>query len=396
MSYPVTGPISESWERRWPPGLDPFNPPSSTYVREYSRRSRYRQAKPYNLVLPFSYTYQVVDKFPSNGTSHRFAEYDAINSTGVAGLKGELSDPILLNFCLERVHGKFKGKIGSSAEWATAFFERKDGLATLVKRLGSFGSFVSKLKKGDLGGAYRALAHADARVFEKKRLTTRQIKNRRRRAAKLERDRRTGWESRIADGRLKRGPKYFASNFLESQFFWAPTISDVYTTIDILQQDFEPIRVHSSHTATRQYELEVGKCQVIATEKVRMGGTIKIDSPNLWLANRLGVINPAVWIYEAVTLSFVANWFVNIKSFLENFTRYAGLSITDAFHTISHAESRKWYAATSSYFIEGANRSFQVDRYIGLAPGPDLHIRAPWDLNPQRAAIAVSLLLQKL
>lgn len=191
---------------------------------------------------------------------------------------------------------------------------------------------------------------------------------------------------------------------MEYQFFWAPTVDDIYATADILQQEIEPLYIKSHGVGKRDevlYPLDAAnRVEVRMKATVRIGGKVAVQNPNLWLANQLGLVNPALWAYEAVTLSFVANWFVNISDFLGNLTRYAGLSFTDTWHTISHRETREWQwsdsRANPPWFVSGRNSSLRVERKTGLPPGPALQLRAPWQLQPKRAAVAVSLLIQKL
>lgn len=397
---PTTGPTTSVSSGRWPPGLDPFNPPSSDYVNHEVSKTRWRQTKPYNLQLPMTFIEQRVLLFPSNGVSHRFPHFDAINSSGVDGAKGQLSDSVLLNWALEKAHNRFRSKIGEGAAWMTNYVERKQAISTMASRLTSMTTFAVKLRRFDFVGAYKALIHEDLSPGPKGLTPAQRLRRKRQKlSSRAIADKK--FKALLQSGRLKRGSKWFANNFLEYHFFWSPTVSDIYATTDILQQEISPSRIKASATVKRSLDIPFsglsGSTHYSGVEKVRIGGMVTVSNPNLWLANQLGVINPALWIYEAITLSFVANWLVNIESFLTNFTRYAGLSITDAYHTISHSETREWEVySVPAYYVAGKNTSFRVDRVMGLPPGPGLHIRQPWDLSPRRAAAAVSLLLQKL
>lgn len=376
---------------KWAPGLDPFNPPSSSYTRERIFRSRYRQAVPYNTALPYSFEYQVVNKFPSNGTSHRFPEYDALNSTGFPGIKGQLSDPTLANYAVQKARDRFREAMGDAASWGVNLAERRQAMSMMTQRLTSMVGFVRKLKRFDWYGALRELIlnnDSEPKVQRRKRYLQAQLRV----------------NSLIKDGRLKKQAKYFADNYLEFHFGWSPAVSDIYSTIDILQQEIAPNHIRVSAKSDKTERLSAGNTLYKGRDKVKIGATVMISNPNLWLANQLGVVNPAVVAFELIPFSFILDWFVNVSEFLGSFTEHAGMSITDAYWTHSHTESREWEAIGSidiwtgnpAYVVSGSNASFSVYRYLGLPPGPDIQIRKPWALSPRRGAAAASLLVQML
>lgn len=66
---------------------------------------------------------------------------------------------------------------------------------------------------------------------------------------------------------------------------------------------------------------------------VKQGATFTLENKNLFLANRLGLVNPAAVAWELVPFSFVVDWFTNFGGYLDGFTDLVGLSYTDAYTT---------------------------------------------------------------
>jgi hypothetical protein len=106
----------------------------------------------------------------------------------------------------------------------------------------------------------------------------------------------------------------------------------------------------------------------------------------------LGFINPISVAWALVPFSFIVDWFVNVQQVLEQFTDFAGLTLsnpaTTAFYELDYA-----YDRTDIYHPGGYTyKSWEMVRTQGLS-GPVLHLR-PWKgLSPYRGATAIALLL---
>ncbi len=64
-----------------------------------------------------------------------------------------------------------------------------------------------------------------------------------------------------------------------------------------------------------------------------MGCEVTISNPNLYLANNLGLANPAIVVWELIPFSFVVDWFVTVGQFLENGSAWLGLTVTKPYTT---------------------------------------------------------------
>jgi hypothetical protein len=134
--------------------------------------------------------------------------------------------------------------------------------------------------------------------------------------------------------------------------------------------------------------------------RVTYSAGVDIANPNLWLANRMGVINPAVVAWDLVPWSFVVNMFVNVNAVLGSFTDLVGLNLTNVSVTKSYtllqeevvytkwSEHEAYYASSS---VVGKGRS----RTSGSIPKPSLRLRLP-NVNFELMAIASALLRQKV
>jgi hypothetical protein len=134
---------------------------------------------------------------------------------------------------------------------------------------------------------------------------------------------------------------------------------------------------------------------------VTVASTVQITNPNLWLLNRLGLINPGTVIWDLIPWSFVVNMFVNINAILESFTDTVGLDISNQSVTKSYSA----LATTRAYSSEanmklGNYASWDTyhknrTRTTGTIPAVKWAFRVP-DLNWELALIATSLVVQKM
>lgn len=55
-----------------------------------------------------------------------------------------------------------------------------------------------------------------------------------------------------------------------------------------------------------------------------------IHNPNLFLANQLGLINPAYWLWDSTPWSHIVDWWIPVGPFLNSLTASVGLVFSDA------------------------------------------------------------------
>ena len=196
-----------------------------------------------------------------------------------------------------------------------------------------------------------------------------------------------------------------ADGYLEWVFGWKPALADIHNAALTVCQ-LAPItgRVRASVTKVDVLQASTSRNRFTIVERVTVqyrctrSAMYKIDNPNLWLAERAGLINPAAVAWDLVPWSFVVNMFVNTGQLVGSITDFAGVtfpssSITETARAAGKFTCTKWSGygpgyATSSYI--GTHRERGLD---GTAV-PPLTLRMP-NVNWELAAIAASLFTQK-
>lgn len=142
-------------------------------------------------------------------------------------------------------------------------------------------------------------------------------------------------------------PKDASALWLEYWFGWAPLVGDIQATIDVLEQVDAKDRVYrvvgrarsewtdklDSIYASTQYHRDYA--EFAFESRLRLQVDFTISNPNMYLANRLGLVNPAAVLWEVVPFSFVVDWFVKVGDWLSSFTTWVGLKITESWATYS-------------------------------------------------------------
>lgn len=201
--------------------------------------------------------------------------------------------------------------------------------------------------------------------------------------------------------------KSVASNYLEFHFGWSPLIGDIYDAIDVIQKPVKPKLVFGQARTSKGHEVIQNFPPIANTygynwqwgkSAVRLGAKIAVSNPNLALANNLGLINPALVVWELVPFSFVADWFVNVSQVLGSATDFLGLTLQDKYQTwFQEGTLNVIYAGNTppgsheSEFLRWCN----VDRALGFDT-PSLSLLPYKPPGLRRAASAISLLVLQL
>lgn len=132
--------------------------------------------------------------------------------------------------------------------------------------------------------------------------------------------------------------------WLEYWFGWSPTLSDMHNTALALATDpvLAQVRAVGSSRVSLPPITQVvdtdGHYRRVCTESgfvlIKQGCTVEVENYNLFLANRLGLINPATIAWELVPFSFVIDWFVKFGDCISGFTDLAGLRVTKPYATM--------------------------------------------------------------
>lgn len=200
--------------------------------------------------------------------------------------------------------------------------------------------------------------------------------------------------------------------WLEYWFGWSPTANDIGNALlamgsnpiiatvrefGVGRQDLQEKSVSLGNGRSSGNGAYMRRITSSGKVFVKQGATFKLENQNLFLANRLGLVNPLAIAWEVVPFSFVVDWFSNVGAYIESFTDLVGLSYTDAYTT---AYDKIGIRGEYGYFDHPVYRpaicewqQHRMSRKIGLTrPLPTTPRLLNFGSSKTRAASAVSLL----
>lgn len=284
----------------------------------------------------------------------------------------------------------------------------------------AYAALVQTVKSGDAGlgvtlASYKQTyamialrANQIRKLAQRAEITADQInRSRRRRLAEWRRAKR-----RNAPTKWK--PKDFipvgsANVFLEGLFGWLPLYGSIAAGMEILTGDAPYERISRTRLVTKKFPWKdvpgftpgFLSQDCFLTVRCNQSAVFRLNNPNAWLANQMGLINPAVVAWDIVPWSFVVNMFVNVNSLLNQFTDFYGLEISGAatttredYHETSVFKKVHW--AGQPYYIQDSRvlNNYRKVRTLGLTL-PQLEFRLP-SLSLSTAVMAVSLMVQQV
>lgn len=276
---------------------------------------------------------------------------------------------------VNKAREKFLSTLGGSADLGTTIVEWRSSLEMITLRANRLFEGYRHLKKGRFKSFLKTF---DARPKAK--------------------DRRKTWSK----------PKDASAIWIEYWFGWAPTIGDIYASIDVIQNPVRGryIEAASGRKATRSASWrtpEIGdhwSRKSRATLIAKYGGYVTITNPNLYQANQLGLVNPAVILWEVTPFSWFVDWFANVGTFLKGFSDTLGLSFSQLYLTrFSQAECDYYFQVdriTAPSIRSKTEKAERMDMVRSLEPTlrpPQLNVALPLELSHTRAATAISLLV---
>lgn len=152
-----------------------------------------------------------------------------------------------------------------------------------------------------------------------------------------------------------------ANGWLEYSLAWQPMISDIGNAIEVLQAP-EPnlwARSMAKGFLDLQDQRSIGdgdSAQYWGTINLayRIGGELRVVSPNLLLANQLGFINPASIAWSLLPGSFLFDWFIPVGRFLSSWTDLYGYQL------------RRTYVSSLCNFSLGHTNTYQPQNTVVL------------------------------
>lgn len=365
MATPITGPIYETESYLGSPISTGFRPTTS-----WMERSRYRQVRPYNLNLSYAY-FKARASYSSNSDSF-YKHYYQVEAYGKCASTNWSSHYIASAY--NNAYARFQAKItGDRAQLGSALAEWRKTAAMVNNRSLQLFQFVRAVKRGRFGEANKLL--------------------------KIRR----GFRPKAKD---------LAGMVLEYSFGWAPTVMDIHSGMKVLTGGIPPSWVKTSAKNAFTYQLTSGTSPFRYSEtnsgaiKVSVGAVVYLTNPNLWLAEQLGLVNPAGVLWEITPFSFLVDYFVNVGDVLNSWTDTLGISLGNAYRTWGLECTSGGYQE-GGYFPPGppkygalnlnqfTGHAYRVVRDSGSLPGPTLQFTPP-RVSLRRATTSIALLIQLL
>lgn len=198
-----------------------------------------------------------------------------------------------------------------------------------------------------------------------------------------------------------------ASDVLEGEFGWLPLVQDIHNALVSACQTLPSDWIRASSRFTR-YDVNVSAGAPKFTTTVSGHGictiaaSVVITNPNLWLLNRLGLINPLTVAWDLVPWSFVVAMFVNINQLISCLSDTVGLTLSQQTVTYTSSLLREQVVVWKNALPGGGDRVSVMNvnckrknRTAGSIPLPSLQMKVP-DFTPNLAVIASALVVQKV
>lgn len=344
----------------------------------YFWKDSWKQAKPYNLVLPFStgrFRYSLV----SAGVP-RFTFFSPGQmQTWMESYGDGVYEANSRNACYAKLIGKLRAQ---NANLGVTLGEHESARKIIVNRSRDLFGLASKLARRDFRGAYRAL---------KGSLPSKKVDY----------------------------PKGISGLWLEWSWGWAPMISDIGEALETLVSPITPLYIRASHTrndAWRAYDSTVGSDVFRRFHiyedwnykyRCSTGCAVAVNNPNVALANRLGLINIPGIIWAVQPFSFIIDKYINIGQMIGSLSDTYGFTLSQTWNAWKMNISSSGRASdvretphNSGQWLEydwwTANGTSEVKhRKEGLL-GPTLALRTPSIGSFGEAVSYFALLIQLL
>lgn len=373
MALPIT--------YRTPENLNPspIDGPGSWYCMRW----RSKQAKPFN--LPAAYRIQRVHT--PVATLKGYLDFGGIaqasSVVNAAFVQPDMTQSSAVGFYIDHAVYKARqaliGTLNDQALLATNYVERKHAAEMMANRLFQLADFARAVKRGDVRSAAWILRY------------------------------------NLRSGiRRKRTSKDAANTWLEFHFGWEPLIQDVYNVVKLLSDPlpggyrdtdslphppgkvvFDVTDRRTSNKGTVWEENQTWNCRGFV--KAKAGAEFYVSNPNLYLLNRLGLVNPAAILWESIPFSFVVDWFFTTSAWINQYSDLVGVTVKNPWYS--------WRLQAKGTYDKDAPRLGQhvhvekdvlnSRRILGI---PEVKLRPlpAKRISLSRAATAIALLINRL
>lgn len=379
MVAPVTGPFNKSQRI-----------PDDAPYHLVSSRDIYRQKRPYNLPLPYDVSLIRTDvrQYTKGVNTSGRVYYSAGSNFNSLYLPFKLNHTggtsdidkffLIRDLAMNKALNAFNGMKGDKAAIGVALAEVHQSIGMITKRATQVGRFINALRKFRFGEAASIIG------------VTKDPK----------------WLRLSKGNRLRSSAGSYASNWLEFSFGWKPLVSDMYTAMDVLRAPLNynsPVKAGASYKDKVVATMTYGDGDKLVTTHnckatCNLSAVLTVENPNQDLGNRLGLTNPFAIVYEIVPWSFVLNWAVNVEEYISQWNEYYGVRVSDPFYSYKFVDDMEAVAihlpGNSDWQVRGKADSRSMIRKLGSFPGVRLGLRPAIKVPIQRAANAISLLVQ--
>ncbi len=217
------------------------------------------------------------------------------------------------------------------------------------------------------------------------------------------------YEREIVRGRIQRYNRLTrpTEGWLEYWMGWAPLMGDIGNAVHNVCNPYPDQKITVGLSRT-YYDYESSSASWYAQTNIRKQsvtiaayGKMKVTNHNLYLANQLGLLNPAQTLWEVVPFSFIADWTLNVGKVLGSLTDFAGTSLSDTGTAMrsqvnfSRSGFREvWNPDLEKYikrYYSGNAVGVEISRQPGTITPPRLGVKFD-RISLTRASTAVSLL----
>lgn len=204
--------------------------------------------------------------------------------------------------------------------------------------------------------------------------------------------------------------KHISQNFLAFEYGVKPLISDIQETWKLLTSDpgrqLVRARAFSSFAYSSVEQVNTPTFQSFysknwsGTVSVQLQAWLRISNPDVFLANKLGLLDLAL-PWKLIPFSFIVDWFVNVEDVISSLTDWYGCVLEQPFTSelargqqSIESRSNTWYpdGTTEGNRISTRNSQVKLIRSLGIS-GPALQVKPFRGFSLERGAQAISLVL---
>lgn len=373
-------------------------------------QTKYRQARPYNLKLPYR-TIKWNSVSSSVGDPWDAGDYGgSLNSPVDFDTTG---DPYYSyytsyeNAAITKAISKFNSLQEAHASMGVSMVQHREATEMMVKRTKQIYTVFKSLKRFDLKGASEALGLPLWQARKRHRTWVRAGKR-----GPYSVSNEDIWSKDWTKTKVRDRARAVSNLWLEFSFGWAPLVDDIETSIKAINDRpfyLTPFKARGSMTLKYKSSSNVSDSSWIYNRvgdhvvkfRVSLGGSLTVTNSNYSLASALGFTNLGLIAYEAVPFSFVANYFFNLENYLQQFSQYDGVTVSQAWYSIVWDDTIT-YEAKGTYKPTGVttvHRQYvgsatSMKRVVGSLPTVKLGMRHAYSNGIKRALNNVSLLTQ--